>query len=66
LAHHNCGPEPKGSRRQYQIYDIDLVVGWILNDASSVEVAARYALGFVEERARELLMTEVWENLWGY
>ncbi|KAI0251269.1 hypothetical protein BJV78DRAFT_1212122 [Lactifluus subvellereus] len=63
LAQQKCGPIPK--RKQYEIYDKDLVVGWIL-DGTSVEVAARFALGFVEERARELLMTEEWEDLWGH
>jgi hypothetical protein len=64
LAQQKCGPIPK--RKQYEIYDKDLIVDWILDGISSVEVAARYALGFVEERALELLMTEEWEDLWGH
>lgn len=64
LAQQKCGPIPK--RKQYEIYNKDLIVDWILDGESSVEVAARYALGFVEERAWELLMTEEWEDLWGH
>ncbi len=58
-----CGPMPV--QEQYQIYDTDLVLGWILEDDTPVHVAASYALDFVEERAREFGKVEVWSNLWG-
>jgi hypothetical protein len=64
LDHQQCGPEP--NRRQYEIYDSDLVAGWILDGDASVEIAADYALDFVRQRAWELQMTEEWENLWGH
>ncbi|KAI0250316.1 hypothetical protein BJV78DRAFT_590033 [Lactifluus subvellereus] len=63
LNRQNCGP--KLSREQYTIYDIDLVLGWILDDKQSVEKAARYALDFVSEKAQELGIEEEWANLWG-
>lgn len=60
----NCGP--KLSPEQYTIYDVDLVLGWILDDNQNVEKAARYALDFVAEKAWELGMVEGWANLWGH
>ncbi|KAI0270782.1 hypothetical protein BGY98DRAFT_1009841 [Russula aff. rugulosa BPL654] len=63
-----CGPRPEQPRpeqEQYRIYDTDLILGWILEDDTPVQVAASYALGFVGERARELGKVESWSNLWG-
>jgi hypothetical protein len=63
LCHQKCGPEP--NRKQYEIYDSDLVVGWILDNGTSVKVAADCALAFVQGKAWELQMMEEWVNLWG-
>jgi hypothetical protein len=52
-------------REQYQIYNTNLILGWILEDDTPVQVAASYALDFVRERARELGKVETWSNLWG-
>ena len=46
------------------IYETRVVIDWIKN-GTSVEMAARYALGFVSERARELGFEEEWKDLWG-
>ncbi|KAI0290491.1 hypothetical protein BC826DRAFT_970425 [Russula brevipes] len=63
LETEKCGPKPE--REQYQIYDTKLILGWILEDGTPVEVAARYALDFVGERAIELGKEEAWSDLWG-
>ena len=63
-----CGPrpeQPRPEREQCQIYNTDLILGWILEDDTPVQVAASYALEFVEGRARELGKVESWSNLWG-
>jgi hypothetical protein len=52
-------------REQYQIYNTNLILGWILEDDTPAHVAASYALDFVRERARELGKVESWSNLWG-
>ena len=41
-----------------------MVLNWI-EDGTSVETAATYALDFVAERALELGFVEEWKNLWG-
>jgi len=58
-----CGPQPE--RDQYQIYDIRLILGWILEDDVPLNVAVGYALDFVGERAMELGKVEAWRDLWG-
>lgn len=63
LIKDKCGPRPV--REQYQIYNTNLILGWILEDDTPVQVAASYALDFVRERARELGKVESWSNLWG-
>lgn len=63
LIKDKCGPMPE--REQYQIYNTNLILGWILEDDTPVQVAASYALDFVGERARELGKVESWRNLWG-
>jgi hypothetical protein len=52
-------------REQCQIYDTELILGWILEDDTPVQVAASYALEFVEERARELGKAGMWSDPWG-
>ena len=63
LIKDKCGPMPE--QEQYQIYNTNLILGWILENDTPVQVAASYALGFVGERARELGKVELWSNLWG-
>ncbi|KAI0003325.1 hypothetical protein BJV74DRAFT_524693 [Russula compacta] len=63
MVKENCGPRPE--RGQYQVYDTKLILSWILEDNTPVEVAARYALDFVGERAKELGKEEAWKDLWG-
>jgi len=46
------------------IYDVKMIMNCI-KDGIPVETAARYALEFVSEKARELGFTEEWSNLWG-
>ncbi|KAH9977920.1 hypothetical protein BGW80DRAFT_1249572 [Lactifluus volemus] len=60
LCHQKCGPEP--NRKQYEIYDSDLVVGWILDNGTSVKVAADCALAFVQGKAWELQMMEDFDH----
>lgn len=64
LDRNKCGPSPE-FEDQCQIYDTNLILGWILQDDLPVQVAASYALDFVGERARELGKLETWRDLWG-
>ena len=59
-----CGPKPEPE--QYQIYDTNLILDWILEDDIPLKVAAGYALYFVGERARELGKVDAWRDLWGH
>ncbi|KAH9993714.1 hypothetical protein BJV74DRAFT_795556 [Russula compacta] len=65
-----CDPTFKKSKRIqyriYQIYDTKLILGWILDDFVPINTAANFALGFVEERTRELGREEVWAEPWGH
>jgi hypothetical protein len=54
----------KLSPEQYSIYDVDLILSWILDDNEPVEKVARFALNFVFERGLELKRVEEWANLW--
>jgi hypothetical protein len=64
LKKQGCGPlNPK--REQYEIYERSAILDWVLNRGEDVERVARYALGVVEERARELKKVEEWSDLWG-
>lgn len=63
MIKNKCGPIPEWE--EYQIYDTSLILGWILEDGTPVQVAASYALDFVRERAMELGKVESWSNLWG-
>ena len=63
LDKNKCGPRPV--QEQCQIYDTKLILGWILEDDTPVQVAASYALEFVGERARELGKAGMWSDLWG-
>ncbi|KAH9972446.1 hypothetical protein BGW80DRAFT_373077 [Lactifluus volemus] len=64
LRKQGCGPlNPR--REQYEIYERRTILDWILIRGNAVEQVARYALGVVEERARELGKMEEWSDLWG-
>ena len=45
------------------IYDVQLIVGWII-EGVSIEVAQMFAVDLVQERARELGNANLWENPW--
>jgi hypothetical protein len=51
--------------RPVTIYDVKLVLGYILEDGAPVERVEKYALDFVAERAVELGKVEEWEDLCG-
>jgi hypothetical protein len=60
-----CGPlKPK--REQWEIYERSTILDWILNRGEPVEQVAGYALGVVEERAREIGKVEEWSDPWGH
>ena len=46
------------------IYDPNLILGWILDEVVSFEVAEQYTLDFVQERARELGKEDLWRDPW--
>jgi hypothetical protein len=64
LDKNKCGPRPE--QEEYQIYDTNLILGWILEGDTPIRVAASYALDFVGERAKELGKVETWSDLWGH
>jgi hypothetical protein len=45
---------------QYQIYDAELTLHWLLIDSVPFETVETFALGMIEERARELGKVDVW------
>jgi hypothetical protein len=45
---------------QYMIYDRKLILQWIREGFIPLEVVKMYAIGFVEERARELGKVKAW------
>ncbi|KAI0249372.1 hypothetical protein BJV78DRAFT_1155849 [Lactifluus subvellereus] len=47
------------------IYDTRLVLGYIFDGSTALDVAERFALRFVAERAVELGTVEVWNDLCG-
>jgi len=51
---------------QYEIYDIEYILYFILNQQQAVDRVAGYALDFVGERARELGKVEWLNDLWGH
>jgi len=57
----NCGP----NSARGDIYDAKLVLGYIFEDGTAVEVAERFTLRFVAERAFELGRVEEWRDLCG-
>ncbi|KAI0000211.1 hypothetical protein BJV74DRAFT_822252 [Russula compacta] len=61
LAIGRCGGVNPGWRpEECKTYDTKLVVGWILEGSTTVDVAAEYAHDLVGERARELGKIEMW------
>ena len=64
LKIHSSNP-PKLQKGQYEIYDIEYILYFILNQQQSVDRVAGYALDFVGERARELGKVEWLNDLWG-
>lgn len=59
-------PHKKIQYRIFQIYDTKLILDWILDDLVPVDIAAKFALGLVEERTRELGREGVWAEPWGH
>lgn len=46
------------------VYDKKLILGWIFEDLISVDVVAKYALDFVQQRATELGKGDAWSDPW--
>jgi len=63
LNKQKCGEKPEKVR--YQIYDVELVLDIIKEDPTSISTAARYAVGFVTEKALELGKEEWLKDPWG-
>jgi hypothetical protein len=61
----NCGPKP--DERQYQIYDVKLVLSWVKDLQSQDEIsnAQSVAVDMVKERASELGRQEWIDDPWG-
>ena len=55
-----CGAKPELG--EYKIYDPKLVLHWYL-DSTPFETVEALALGFIEERARELGKVDAWGPL---
>jgi hypothetical protein len=45
---------------QYEIYDIELILHWLLVDLVPFETVETFAVGLIEERAKELEKVEAW------
>jgi hypothetical protein len=48
---------------QFEIYNTDLALHWLINESIPLETVETYTLGFVEERARELGKVDKWGPL---
>jgi hypothetical protein len=55
-----CGEKPKC---QYEIYDTELILHQLLIDSVPFETVETFALGLIEERARELKKVDAWGPL---
>ncbi|KAI0250308.1 hypothetical protein BJV78DRAFT_589484 [Lactifluus subvellereus] len=64
LKTHSCNLSDL-EKKQYEIYDRDYILQFILDQRQSVDKVAGYALNFVGERARELGKGEWLNDLWG-
>ena len=64
LKIHSSNP-PKLQKGQYEIYDMDYFLYFILNQQRSVDWMAGYALHFVGVRAWVLGKVEWLSDLWG-
>jgi hypothetical protein len=54
-----CGAKPERVE-QFEIYNTDLILHWLLNESAPLETVETYALGFIEEKARELGKVDKW------
>ncbi len=59
-----CGAKPESG--EYKIYDPKLILHWLLIDSVPFETVVTLALGFIEDRARELGKVEAWGPLTEY
>jgi hypothetical protein len=57
-----CGAKPKWVE-QYEIYETELILHWLLIDSIPFETVETFALGWIEERARELEKVNAWGPL---
>lgn len=48
---------------QYEIYETELILHWLLIDSIPFETVETFALGWIEERARELEKVNAWGPL---
>ncbi|KAH9961446.1 hypothetical protein BGW80DRAFT_1358540 [Lactifluus volemus] len=65
LKNQGCGPlNPK--REQYEIYEKNAILYWILDRGEPVETVEKYVVGVVEERALEVGKVKEWNEPWGY
>ena len=62
----HSGDPPRLQKWQYEIYDIQYILYFILNQQQSVDRVAGYALDFVGVRARELGKVEWLNDFWGH
>jgi len=63
LHKEKCGEKPR--KDQYQIYNVEFVLGMIKDQGTSISIAAGYAVDFVIERARELGKEGWVKDPWG-
>ena len=65
LTAQGCGPKPE--ERQYQIYDVKMILSWIKNTEGSdvISTAKSFAVELVKERALELGKQEWLRDPWG-
>ena len=57
-----CGAIPEFVD-QYEIYNQELVLHWLLDNHVPFETVEMYVLGFIEERAMELNKVDTWGPL---
>ena len=61
-ASKECGAKPEWTE-EYEIYDSELILHWLLIDSVPLETVVSYALDLIEERARELGKEDTWGPL---
>ncbi|KAF8498673.1 hypothetical protein F5888DRAFT_1633904 [Russula emetica] len=57
-----CGANPKWVE-QYKIYDTELILRRLISGSAPLETVETFALGLIEERARELEKVDAWGPL---